>query len=224
MKKDELIVEFKQIIEQSGFHIYLDDAHKDGRLGILLPEVDKLYHTPEQLDNGEVAPVSRQVQAMLEKGDQLSGKCKYALLMANVSKAYTSEGLLPLHPLNYGVLSAGVADRISHQLQMPKDYNELAVMFCRYHRLMENPEKMRDKEVFDLAVKCNELNLRDEFVGCSLVHLECKAQQTDDPARSRVLAFKSHERLKAVFADVNKGNGADYARAALEDYRNRRGW
>lgn len=224
MKKEDIIAEFKEALGKSGFAAYVQTAHQDGRLKEILPDVDKLFLVSEKTDDGKVNTVDKQVVSVLEKGDNLSAKCKYALLLFNVSKAYTSKDLQPLMPVNYGPMSVGIIDRISEELKMPGDYNEFAMMFARYHTLMQNPDRMGDSEAYDLVKKCEEINGRDDFLSCAQVFIDEKAAHSKDSSFVKISFHKCEERLKGVFADVKNGNDAQFYQAKMDEYRDIRDW
>lgn len=224
MEKEKTIAEFKDAIEKEGFYAYVQSAHQDGRLKDILPDVDKLFLVSEKTDDGKIDKVGAQVLSVLEKGDKLSARSKYALLTYNVSKSYTSKDLLPLHPLNYGKASARIIDRISSEIKVPDEYNEFAMMFARYHSLMDSPERMGDCEAYDLVQKCEAINGKDEFFACAQVYMEDKAERSSDSSYVRICANKSEKRLKDVFADVRSGNTARFTQAKMEETRQQRGW
>ena len=216
-RKESIIAEFKNAIQKQDFYSYVQSAHTDGRLAVILPGVDKLFEVKEIIENGRECCASEQVLNVLKKGDDLSSRCKYALLLYSVSKAYTSEKLQPLHPLNYGLLSTSIISTVSEDLGFPDNYNEFAQVFARYHTMMHGADNIKDGEAADLVQTCIKLDAENDFFDCAHVYMECKAERSVNHDSVLKCAEDSEERLKEIFYRVKSGD--DTSRLALDAYR-----
>ena len=216
-KTESIIAEFKNAIKKQDFYVYVQSAHEDGRLKAIMPDVDKLFAVKERIDSGEICTVDKQMSAALKRGDMLSAKCKYALLLYNVSKAYTSGELQPMHPFNYGIRSVGIIDKISGVLNMPESYNEFAKIFARYHTMMHNPNDINDSEAYNLAIVCDNLGVKEDFFSCARVYMACKAERATDGKYVLECAKASEERLRNIFYQIKSGDDAEYSKCTLEE-------
>jgi tRNA nucleotidyltransferase (CCA-adding enzyme) len=138
--------EWQRSLTERDPEIFIKVLYDCGALKILLPEIDRLFGTPQnkvthpEVDTG-IHTLMVLKQAALLTHDPI---VRFAAMMHDVGKGITPAEYLPKHPM-HEENGAPLVEQICDRLRIPRIYRDLAVLVTRYHglgyKIMEQEHK-----------------------------------------------------------------------------------
>jgi len=127
----------------SAFFYTLRDC---GALAELLPEIDVLFGIPQTKQWHPEVDTGLHVMLAIDQAKNLANDVAYAVMVHDLGKGITPEDVLPSH---YGHEASGVplVRAVSQRLKVPKNYQRLAELVCRWHLHCHTVEQLRAKTV-----------------------------------------------------------------------------
>ncbi len=128
--------EWQRALTEKDPEIFIQVLHECGALKILVPELDRLFGTPQskethpEIDTG-IHTLLVLKQAALLTTDPVT---RFAASMHDVGKGITPEEYLPKHPM-HEENGAPLVEQICDRLRIPRIYRDLAVLVTRHHGL-----------------------------------------------------------------------------------------
>ncbi|MGA2655335.1 MAG: multifunctional CCA addition/repair protein [Gammaproteobacteria bacterium] len=138
--------EWQRALTEQDPEIFIQVLHDCGALKILLPEIERLFGTPQnkithpEIDTG-IHTLMVLKQAALLTTDPVT---RFAASMHDVGKGITPAEYLPKHPM-HEENGVPLVEQICERLRIPRIYRDLAVLVTRYHglgyKIMEQERK-----------------------------------------------------------------------------------
>ncbi|MBO6290507.1 MAG: HD domain-containing protein [Alphaproteobacteria bacterium] len=152
--------EIEKALETSHFEKFIRVARECGALKVILPEVDKLWDTPEKVQYHPEGNSGEHTMLVIRNGEHLSPKVKFALLLHDIGKAYTPHNILPAHH-KHDFRGLKIIERICRRLSVPNEFKKIAVLGCQYHMKTVLFPQMRNSTKFDFVCAVS-LNFKDK--------------------------------------------------------------
>lgn len=128
--------EWQRALEEKNPEVFISVLRECGALKVLLPELDKLFGTPQspqthpEIDTGIHMLLVLQ-QAVLLSSDPV---VRFAAMLHDVGKGVTAAEFLPKHPLHEEA-GAALVENICDRYRVPRHYRDMAVLVARHHGL-----------------------------------------------------------------------------------------
>ncbi len=205
-------------LQQPNFAQFILLMKECGALRDILPELEKLWQTPERTDYHPEVNSGAHTILTLKHGENLSTKAKFALLLHDVGKTLTPQEILPSHR-GHDKAAAPLIRSICKRLKVPNEYRDLALMAAAQHMQIRNVLDMRKGRLLTLLMDiCNlkyRQNLADYIKICRCDMLgrareipQFERQYFRRSAMRLILNFKIQNKIKATdmpnFADASK--------------------
>jgi tRNA nucleotidyltransferase (CCA-adding enzyme) len=132
--------------------VFLRVLHDTGALAVLLPEIDRLYGTPQrpefhpEVDAGLHQELVSDMAARLAPGDALVG---WAALLHDLGKGITPRDELPKHS-RHEFTGLPLVETVSTRLKAPTEYAACARLVCRHHLTAHRAFELRATTVLEL--------------------------------------------------------------------------
>ena len=138
----------KALYEDYHSELYFKWLHKIGALKVILPEIDRLFYTPEKPEYHPSGNTGEHTMICLRKSKWLSSKCKFAVLFHDVAKGTTPPEILPAHH-DHDIRGLPLIDEVCDRLRIPNDYRNFAKLFCKTHMRIAKLPNMSLKKQYD---------------------------------------------------------------------------
>lgn len=132
--------------------LFFKGLHRIGALKVILPEIDKLFNTPEKLEYHPSGNTGEHTMICLQKSKWLSSKCKFAVLFHDVAKGTTPPEILPAHH-DHDIRGLPLIDEVCDRLKIPNDYRNFAKLFCKVHMRLAKLPNMNLKKQYDIVAE-----------------------------------------------------------------------
>lgn len=128
---------------------YFENLRNCGALKVLMPEVDRLFDTPEQLKYHPSGNSGKHTMIALTRVQNENSLTKFIVLCHDFGKGVTPADILPKHS---GHDERGLAeiDAFCDRLKVPNNYRENAKTFCKNHMRMARFPEMNVKKQYDM--------------------------------------------------------------------------
>lgn len=132
---ERVFVEIRKALETPRPGIFLRVLRDTGALAVLLPEIDRLYGTPQrpefhpEVDAGLHQEMVSDMAARLAPGDALVG---WVALLHDLGKGITPREELPKH-LRHEFTGLPLVDAVSARYKAPAEFATMARLVCRHH-------------------------------------------------------------------------------------------
>lgn len=135
----------------NNFHKFILNLKEINALKVILPEIDKLFNTPENTKwhgEGDTGHHTILVLKQCEKWFN-DGKLLFSLMLHDVGKGTIDTKILPHH---YGHDLAGLPliNNICKRLKVPSYYQRLAYLICKYHMKVKYVLEMRPIKIYKM--------------------------------------------------------------------------
>lgn len=192
--------EFFKAFESGRFAQFVEAIRACGAMADLLPEVEKLWQTPERTDYHPEGNAGAHTLLALQHGAQAAPIVQFALLLHDIGKILTPAELLPRH-IGHDVTGIGLIRQICRRLKVPNKYREVAETAAKNHMKFFCVPQMRIGTLRDFtAALTNDFrydkNLRYLFEVCRCDTLGRAGNISDEALQQYEAAVK---RCLAVF-------------------------
>lgn len=136
-----------------------------GALSIILPEIDRLFETPEKIEYHPSGNSGVHTMVALSRVRHYSPMVKFAVLLHDVAKGTTPVEILPAHH-DHDIRGLPLIDEICDRLKIPNDYRKFAKSFCNVHMRIAKLNSMTLKKQYDLVASISN-NFKDRNYMCS---------------------------------------------------------
>lgn len=149
---ERVFVEIRKTLEGPRPGVFLRVLHDTGALAVLLPEIDRLYGTPQrpefhpEVDAGLHQELVSDMAARLAPGDALVG---WAALLHDLGKGITPRDELPKHS-RHEFTGLPLVETVSTRLKAPTEYAACARLVCRHHLTAHRAFELRATTVLEL--------------------------------------------------------------------------
>ena len=210
--------EISSALNEKNFPLFILSMRDCGALKAILPEVVRLWETPERTDYHPEGNSGAHTILTLEHAENLSARIKFALLLHDIGKTLTPPEILPSHH-GHDKVAAPLIKDICRRLRVPHDYLDFALMTSAQHMQIRNVTDMRKRRLltmlFDICGLKRRQDLADYIRLCRCDMLgrmreipEFERQYFRHSAMRLILNFKIQSKIKAAdmpdFANVSK--------------------
>lgn len=154
--------EINEALQQPNFVKFILCMRECGALEAILPEINKLWQTPERLDYHPEGNSGEHTMLVLQQGENLSAKVKFALLLHDIGKTKTPPEILPGHR-GHDKAAAPLIKDICKRLKVPNEYRNLALMAATQHMQIRNVLDMHKGRLLTLLTDICELKYRQNL-------------------------------------------------------------
>ena len=159
LTKERIWGEIFAALNEKNFAQFIQSMRECGALKIIMPELDKLWQTPERTDYHPEGNSGAHTILTLKQGDNLSARAKFALLLHDIGKTLTPPEILPSHR-GHDKAAAPLICAICRRLKVPKDYRDFALTIAAQHMQIRNVIDMRKSRLLQLLTDICELKYR----------------------------------------------------------------
>jgi tRNA nucleotidyltransferase (CCA-adding enzyme) len=206
--KERVWKEMQRALTEPSPTEFIKVLREAGALKILLPEIDALYGVPQSPTSHPEVDTGIHIELVLTQAAKLSedAEVRFAALLHDVGKALTPAEFLPKHP-NHEEKGALLVKQLCERLNVPKDYQSLAEVVCRYHGDCYNVAMMPATQLLDLLNHLDAFRRPERF---EKILLACAAdfkgrpgfeEKPYPPEDTLRTAFK-HSQLKDLSAQI----------------------
>ena len=144
--------EFKKILSTPHFDSFLKLMHSSGVLKAVLPDVDKLWDTPEKEKYHPEGNSGDHTLLSIRASKQDDPMIAFALMLHDIGKTRTKKEILPSHH-GHEVNGIPVIKKICHYLKVPAKFRNFALLCCQNHMNFFHIQEMRIVTLYDFLKK-----------------------------------------------------------------------
>lgn len=150
LSKERIFQEIEKAFSTPHADIFIEKMRECGALKVLLPEIDKLFATPEKIIYHPEKTSGAHTVLALKAGKENPPEIQFAILMHDVGKGETPQEILPSH---YGHDKRGenIVKVICKRLKIPNKYKEMALLGVKMHMKLRDVPHMRLTKLFDFV-------------------------------------------------------------------------
>jgi tRNA nucleotidyltransferase (CCA-adding enzyme) len=143
---------------------YFAVLRESGALGVIFPELDRLYGVPQperwhpEIDTGLHVMLVLGSAAALSKEPRV----RFAALMHDLGKGTTPKSEWPKHH-GHEARGAKIVDALCARLRIPNDFRDLAIIVAREHGNVHRAMEMRADTILALIERCDGVRRPERF-------------------------------------------------------------
>lgn len=144
--------EIESALNTEHFDVFIRTMRQCGALEVLLPEVNKLWATPERTDYHPEGNSGEHTMLVLSHGSHLPTHVKFALLLHDIGKTLTPADILPRH-IGHEKAGLPLIEQICKRLKIPHKYRDFALLVAEYHMKFHSVPHMRSGKFISFLAK-----------------------------------------------------------------------
>ena len=195
--------ELEKALRFPGFPRFLETARQTGALQAVLPEVDRLWATPERTDHHPEKNSGAHTLLALKQAADASALVRFGILLHDIGKTVTPAEILPSHHL-HEQNGLPLIDAICRRLKVPNRWCSFAKTVCRLHMKFCKIPEMRPGTLVDF---CEDLmhsgcNIDDYIAACRADMLGRAVTVGDEEKKLFNQNADTLHRTAAILADI----------------------
>ncbi len=157
-------LETERALGERSPRIYIEVLRECGALGVLFPEVDRLFGVPQRKDFHPEVDTGLHVLMSLEMAAKLSSdSCiRFAVLMHDLGKGTTPQEILPRH-IGHEERGVPLVRDVCKRYRVPNRFRDLAIATSRYHLLCHKSPYLRPITTMKLLKGLDAFRRPDRF-------------------------------------------------------------
>lgn len=215
--------EINKALTTPHFDKFILSMRSCGALKAVLPEIDEMFSTPENLKTHPEGNVGAHTILAVKYVAKCSPVVKFAALMHDVGKTLTPKEQLPYHA-GHEITGPKLINEICIRLKTPNNFKNFAKISCQYHGYFYHILKLAPEDLYQFlhALQKYDINelidfFRSDYFGRALTYPKDKQQKKEDFFKKMMKIFKD---IKASdmpnFANISKN--ANF-KEKLRDYK-----
>lgn len=190
----------------------LEVLHACGALERVLPEVDRLWGTPQPAEHHPEIDAGMHTLLAVAMGAQLQAPLtvRFACLVHDVGKGLTPAERLPRH-IAHEARGARLVEGICQRLRVPTECRDLALLTTREHGNIHRSMTLSAEALLRLLERCDAFRKPERFAEL-LLACECDARGRAGRAET---SYPQRVHLSQVLALAASANTAEVAREAM---------
>lgn len=124
--------EFYKALQSEYFDKFITAMRECGALKSILPEIDKMFSTPENLETHPEGNVGEHTILSVKQVSHCTPKVKFATFLHDVGKIVTPTKQIPNHK-GHEATGIQIINKICQRLKVPNDIKNFAKISCQYH-------------------------------------------------------------------------------------------
>jgi tRNA nucleotidyltransferase (CCA-adding enzyme) len=223
---ERAFVEIRKALETPRPGVFLRVLRDVGALAVLIPELDRLYGTPQrpefhpEIDAGLHQEMVSDMAARLAPGDALVG---WAALLHDLGKGVTPREELPRH-LRHEFTGLPLVDAVAARFKAPSEFAAMARLVCRHHLEAHRAFELRATTVLALIESLDAIRRPERMRAFTLA---CEADRRgrlgreDEPYPQGAYLRECLDAVRAIDARpfVAQGLGGEAIGAAMRTAR-----
>ncbi len=150
--------------------IYIQVLRDCGALGVLLPEVEKLFGVPQRADYHPEIDTGIHTLMSLQQAARLSdsARVRFSVLVHDLGKGITPDDVLPSHK-GHEARGLPLVKDVCDRFKIPNDHRQLAMAVTEFHLLCHKAFELRPETILKLLKGLGALKSAerlDEFLLC----------------------------------------------------------
>ena len=129
--------------------LFFKGLYRIGALKVILPEIDRLFNTPEKLEFHPSGNSGDHTMIALARVQDCNPTVKFAVLLHDIGKGTTPPEILPAHH-DHDIRGLPLIEEICDRLRVPNYYRKEALTFCKAHMRIIKIHTMSLKKQYDL--------------------------------------------------------------------------
>lgn len=143
LTKERIWKEIEAALQTRHFAKFVVTMKECGALKVILPELLKLWNTPEILKYHPEGNSGEHTILALNQAEKMSARVKFAVLLHDIGKSVTPENILP-HHYGHDEVALPIIKDICRRLKVPREYAKFAEKAAKYHMKLYDVPNMRD--------------------------------------------------------------------------------
>ena len=139
--------EIFKALKTNNFHKFILSARQCGALNEILPEIELMFSTPENLKTHPEGNVGEHTIMAIKYVAKCSAQVKFAALLHDVGKILTPKEQLPSH-LGHDKTGPKRISQICSRLKIPNSFKEFAMASCKYHGYFHHLLKLTPEDLY----------------------------------------------------------------------------
>ena len=191
--------EIEKALETPHFEKFIRVARECGALKVILPEVDKLWDTPEKVQYHPEGNSGEHTMLVIRNGEHLPPRVKFALLLHDIGKTSTPHNILPAHH-EHDVRGMLTIEKICRRLPVPNEFKKVAILGCQHHMKMTLFPQMRNGKKLDF-VSAISLSFKDKDMMNDILEI-CRCDMLGRAKTISKEEIDSFDKIVKLCADI----------------------
>lgn len=142
--------EFYKAMKTPRFDRFIEVARATGALEYLMPEVEKMWQTPENTDYHPEGTTGGHVISALKVLPKAPPLVKFGILLHDIGKIKTPKNELP-HHYRHAQYAKSIISNLCERLRVPNEFCDFAQLAASKHMLFSHILELKGGKLFNLA-------------------------------------------------------------------------